>query len=284
LVIQSKPIITLGMGVKMRYMFARLKRVWVPLCLSAALISLAYSETGQDQGKSTAYVTADGHFNVKRFLRDTRDEDTKISTEAFEAQKRVGPKAIPDFFAYLESDSTGFPQRDSYAESALTMYGAAAKPFLLEAILKGPKLTSLIGLQTIQSLLRMQIDPNHIKGGQGTNNGEERWIYDREVKDALLDCCDDFVPNVRAVALRVCGDFKYSGATRSAEKALADKALESFVRWEAVLAILKFESPNLGNLMAYGKDLFEEKITSSDIAIYLGQIQNDSTYNSFCKF
>ena len=225
------------------------------------------------------YEDPPGHLNYKRLMRDARSGGAKEQDEAFAEVFKFGPSCIPDILKYLDEDSPGFPKRDILASSPLKWFGSPGKPFLLTAIKKGTNLSKLVCIQQLGDLAYLQSHQESVDGDKYPGHGDDPWLYDNDVKETLLDSCDDQTPIIAVSAISTCGDLGFKAATRAAEKLLADKTQSEVLRGDALKALAKLEPTDSKNLLFLCEDLVGESMTmSSNLLWGLSNIKNDTAY------
>jgi HEAT repeat protein len=225
------------------------------------------------------YKLSNGHINMKQWLRDLKSENYQEFGEAFDVLNKVGAKAIPDIFEYLEKESEGFPKRDYFAASILDVFGKDALPFLLAKIKTGPKLSRLISIQHIGNLLYFQTNPaaRNPKLKFGPGNGDDAWIFDSRLKNALLDAAEDSNSLIKVASIELCSNFGYRSVMYTAEKFLQDKKQERYLRLKVLDALARLDNDNTHNLVFLASDLLTN-LKSEEFFMSLKNIRTESAY------
>ncbi len=222
------------------------------------------------------YKLSNGHINMKQWLRDLKSENYQESGDAFDFLNKVGAKAIPDIFDYLEKESQGFPKRDQFASSILDFFGKDALPYLLEILKKGPKLSRLITIQHLDNLLYRQQKPNP-KYRIGPGNGDDRWIFDSRLKTALLDAAEEDNSFIKAASIELCSKFGYRSVMYTAEKLLQDNKQEKYFRLKALDALARLDVDNTHNLAFLAPDLLAN-LKTGDLIMHFVDVRTESAY------
>ncbi len=220
---------------------------------------------------------------MKQWLRDLKSENYQEAGDAFDFLNKVGAKAIPDIFDYLEKESEGFPKRDQFAASILEAFGKNALPYLLDKLKNGPKLSRLITIQHLDNLLYRQNRPNP-KYKIGPGNGDDGWIYDSRLKSALLDSAEDSNSTIKVASIKLCSNFGYRAVMYTAEKFLQDKKPflqdkkhEQYLRLQVLDALARLDVDNTHNLVFLAYDLLAN-LEQNSFSLGLFDIRTDSAY------
>lgn len=218
------------------------KLLLVGLCLSSAPLCF-----GQ-----TKYRLANGHLDVAAVAVDLKSKNTLKSTLAHKSVEYFGAKAIPDIIDYIEQAFTAKSDLTDDVYFLLQDFGRAGKPYLIEAATKGSDVARLISVKTISACLTQERH-SYLSNDDGDNS----WVKDDDVKQAVLKSCDDEIPTIQAYGVTICNWLGSKEHKALSFKLIKNEEISEYTRWDILTSLLSQDAGNEKDILEAAKSLVE---------------------------